>query len=401
MKRFVILGAGRQGAAVAACLLEHFADTTVDFVDNDAARLERAAGLQRDASRVRLHTLDAAKPDDRLRKLFQGAACVVSCVPYFLNVPLTDAAIEARVPFTDLGGNVGTVRAQLERAEACKAAGVTVLPDCGLAPGVLNILAEYWSRDWTYESVRLYCGGLPQNPRGPWRYALTFSVHGLLNEYLDDCQVARGGKVVTIAGLSELETICDLAVPGNFEAFATSGGASLAPELYAPRGVEYQYKTIRYPGHRDIIQACWSLGFFDTEPREIRTASGAAKVSPRDVNAAVLERRWPSDGLDLVIARVDVRGRSVENPKCGRIDLIDYAVDRFTAMERTTGFPTAITAALLGGLYPEQNTPAGAFVPLQVVPPDLMIRELHRVGIKGLTARELPGGAEPGSPPRS
>jgi lysine 6-dehydrogenase len=389
MHRFVIVGAGRQGAAVAAYLLEYCHDTSVDFVDIAPANLQRAAALQRDGSRVRGHVLDAANPDARMRSVFQGAACVISCVPYFLNVPLTQLAIEAGAPFTDLGGNVGTVRAQLAMANACRTAGVAIAPDCGLAPGMLNMVATLWAKSWDYVGVKLYCGGLPQNPCGPWRYALTFSVHGLLNEYLDDCQVSRGGRLVEIPGMSEPERVNDLALPGEFEAFATSGGASLAPEIYAPRGVDYQYKTIRYPGHRDLIVALRDLGFFDQDARDIAIEGQPARVVPRDVTGALLAGKWPSDGKDLVVARAEIVGRVKGAMRMGRVDLIDYAVDRFTAMERTTGFPTAITAALLAGVYPGHRVEPGAYVPFQIVPPELMIDELHRAGVQGLSARDM------------
>jgi lysine 6-dehydrogenase len=389
VKRFLILGAGRQGSAVAAFLLERFQETAVDFVDNDANNLKAAAALQREAARVGCHELDVSPVGDGLLSLIAEAACVVSCVPYSFNAALTQASIEAGTPFCDLGGNVGTVREQLAMKDACVAAGVAIAPDCGLAPGLLNILAEYWAGDWEYQSVKLYCGGLPQNPRGVLKYAMTFSIHGLLNEYLDDCELARGGKLVTIPGMSELEPLGDLALPGTFEAFATSGGASLGAHVYAQRGVDYQYKTIRYPGHRDIIQAMWEMGFFDTEPREYHFSGQKVRTSAREISGRIMTDNLRSDGKDLVVARADVAGEKNGRPVRGRIDLLDYALDRFTAMERTTGFPTAITAAALAGMYEQVKIEPGAYAPFQIIAPKLMIEELARGGVTGVTVREL------------
>lgn len=387
--RFVVVGAGRQGTACAAFLLDQFADTSVDLVDISGQRLQAAADLLQQAGRVTCQVHDAAADPEGLGHIFAGAACVISCVPYHFNVRLTRTAIAAGVPFTDLGGNVGTVAEQLALDDACRSAGVAIAPDCGLAPGLLNILAEYWAGAWQYRSVRLYCGGLPQNPRGRLKYALTFNVCGLLNEYFDDCEVARGGKLVTVPGMSEPERLTDLALPGEFEAFATSGGASLGAKLAVDRGIDYQYKTIRYPGHRDIILAMHEQGFFATNPQPFSLDGATHHVTPRDLSGQIMARALPTDGKDLVVARVDVVAELEGKTRMGRVDLLDYAVDRFTAMERTTGFPTAVTAAALAGLYDECRIAPGAYVPLQIIDPRLMLRELIRGGINGITIREL------------
>ncbi len=387
MKRFLIIGAGRQGCAVAAFLLEQFDSTAIDFVDCSAEQLSQAVKLQKDASRVAIHELCVSPVDDALRELMSQSACVISCVPYRFNVELTQASVAAQAPFCDLGGNVGTVAAQLELDAECKAAGIAIAPDCGLAPGLLNILAEYWSKDWDYKSVRLYCGGLPQNPTGVMNYALTFNVCGLLNEYLDDCEVSRGGMLEIVPGMSEPERLNDLALPGEFEAFATSGGTSRGAKDYATKGVDYIYKTIRHPGHRDVIVAMWEMGFFDTKPSTHVSANESYELIPWDVSGSIMEKNMPSDGHDLVVARAAVEGTKDGQAVSGQINLIDYAVDRFTAMERTTGFPTAIVAASLAGLYEEHPVEPGARVPFQFMNPKLVIDELQRAGINGISIR--------------
>ncbi|NOX58635.1 MAG: hypothetical protein GXP29_07225 [Planctomycetes bacterium] len=390
MNRFLIAGAGRQGCAVASFLLEQFEDTAVDFVDCSTDQLEQAVALQKDAARVAVHEITASSVGDDLRQVMSQAACVVSCVPYHLNLALAAAAVEVGTPFCDLGGNVGTVAAQIELDAACKSAGIAIAPDCGLAPGLLNILAEYWAGDWKYESVKLYCGGLPQNPTGVFKYALTFNVCGLLNEYLDDCEVSRGGKLQIVRGMSELEHLSDLGLPGEFEAFATSGGTSLGAKDYAAKGVDYIYKTIRYPGHCDVIRAMREMGCFGTYDAVLATGEGEQRFVPRDILAAIMEKNLPSDGKDLVVARAEVRGKRDGEPMVGRIDLIDYAVGRFTAMERTTGFPTAIVAATLAGLYEKHPVEPGARVPLQFMNPRLVIEELARGGVTGINVQESP-----------
>lgn len=387
IKRFLIIGAGRQGCAVAAFLLEQFDNTAIDFVDCSADQLSQAVKLQKDASRVATHELGVSPVGDALKTLVSDAACVVSCVPYRFNLELTQASVAVGTPFCDLGGNVGTVAAQLELDAACKSANIAIAPDCGLAPGLLNILAEYWTAEWDYKSVRLYCGGLPQNPKGVMNYALTFNVCGLLNEYLDDCEVSRGGKLEVIPGMSEPERLNDLALPGEFEAFATSGGTSRGAKDYAAKGVDYIYKTIRHPGHRDVIVAMWEMGFFDTKASSHISANESHELVPWDVSGSIMEMNMPSDGQDLVVARAAVEGTKDGAPVKGEINLIDYAVDRFTAMERTTGFPTAIVAAALAGMYEKQPVEPGARVPFQFMDPKLVIDELVRSGINGISIR--------------
>ena len=325
--------------------------------------------------------------DPSLTELLERCVCVISCVPYFLNERLMEQALAARTHFCDLGGNKDTVARQLSQAERARQAGVSVIPDCGVAPGTAGVLAEYWQGAWEYESVLIRCGGLPQVPDNLLKYQLTFSAWGLLNEYLDDCELARGGEVITLPGLSDLELLEDLPVPGRFEAFATSGGASIAPALYAARGVDYEYKTIRYAGHRDQIATLRDLGFFDQDTQATRADGTPLGVSLREVSVGVLEHRLPSDRRDLIVLRVEVVGRQDGRRRRGWIDLLDRADERFTAMERTTGFSAAIVAALQAGLYAER-IPAGSFVPFQVVPPRLLIEEHRRAGVTGFEITE-------------
>ncbi|GMU20067.1 MAG: saccharopine dehydrogenase [Phycisphaerae bacterium] len=387
MAHFLIIGAGRQGIACGWFLLNRFPEARVAYVDLDRQRLEAARRMGVDADRImtQAHDLDSASTG--LESLVEDCDCVVACVPFFHNEDLTRLAIRHRRHFCDLGGNIATVRRQLALGQAAEAAGVTVVPDCGLAPGAVNVLAEMWRHDWRYRSVKIFCGGLPQHPRGVLRYQSTFSIHGLLNEYLDDCQVSRGGRVVSIEGLSEPETVTGLLLPGEFEAFATSGGASLAPEIYAPAGIDYEYKTLRYPGHRDVIKAMAEIGLLDIRTVMVRPAatadasraSPAVPIAPRDLTLSLLEGALQSDRRDLVVACVLVEGVKGSQPVQGRVDWLDYPDARFTAMERTTGFSAGIAAAFVAGLLPEQ-APPGAFAPFQILPPHRLLEELRRTG---------------------
>ena len=241
MTRFMIFGSGRQGIACADFLLSSFDDTQICFADRSVTQLQAALDQLDKPERISTFECDISHDNPQLHIAVSECDCVISCVPYFFNERLATIALKRKKHFCDLGGNNTVVENQLNLDAKAAKAGISIVPDCGLAPGWVNILAEYWQDQWQYESVKIYCGGLPQHPKGIWKYEANFSIHGLINEYLEDCEISRGGTLVKIPGMSELERLDDFALKGEFEAFATSGGASVAPKYYAPKQVDYFY----------------------------------------------------------------------------------------------------------------------------------------------------------------
>lgn len=389
MTGFVIAGAGRQGIACAEFLLRRFADVRVLLVDREPQAVDRAltALAQAGAWGDRLSGFagDAFGEAPTLARALAEAACLVSCAPYGLNERLTDMAIEHGLSFCDLGGNLTVVRRQIARDERARARGVCVVPDCGLAPGSAGVLAMWWRGDWRYRRVKMLCGGLAQREVNAFGWEPFFSPQGLLNEYLEPCTVSRGGAVVTVEPLSEMEFVEDIAAVGPLEAVQTSGGASLMPELFAPEGIDCEYKTLRRPGHWRIIRALREIGLCSEDATWLRANGGA--ISPREVVETLLDRNLVNSRRDLVVLRVDVEGERGGVAVRGRIDVIDRAQGRLTAMERTTGFSQAIVAAHLAGLLGERPAP-GARPPFQVLPPALLAEELRREGVE-ITVREL------------
>lgn len=340
--RFLILGAGRQGRAAAYDLLRHGASEVV-LADRDPAVAEDACRwLGRPEARAL--RLDAARGDDALRAM-RGADVTLSAVVYELNAQLAGTAVEAGCHFVDLGGNNAVVDAELALDANARAAGVTIVPDCGLAPGMANILAaravETFDRA---ERVRILVGGLPQTPRPPLDYQLTFSVYGLINEYDEPCRILRDGEESVVAPLTETETL-ELAPLGTLEAFHTSGGASTLTRTLRGRVRNLEYKTIRYPGHAAKMRLLFDLGLGSHE----RLAVDGARVAPREMLAALLTRILPHDGPDLVVVRIEAEGERGGRAARYRLDLLDRAEEGrgLTAMMRTTAFPAAIVALML------------------------------------------------------
>jgi len=266
-----------------------------------------------------------------------------------------------------------------------------VVPDCGLAPGMVSILAaDGVARLERTDSIRIRVGGLPRKPKPPLNYALVFSANGLINEYVEPCLVLRDGRLTWREPLADVE---DLTFPrpfGKLEAFNTSGGSSTLPYTYRGRVKSLDYKTIRYPGHCAKVRLLFDLGLTSVKPVKLDGVS----VVPRHLLIQRLEKVLPWEKDDVVLMRVEVEGKGlrdtgIERSSGGRTityELIDYADRRsgLTAMERTTGFSAAIVALMLGRGHVDC---AGAFTGENCIPSAAYIGELRRRGLR-LRVRE-------------
>lgn len=377
----VVLGAGRQGLAIAYDLARHGGAREVTLVEADRAVLrEGARRLRRLVPGARFRAVADAVPDsigegrDAVR-LLRGHAVAVSAVPYRFNPALARAAVAARVPFCDLGGNTDLVLEALELDGAARRAGVGIVPDCGLAPGLGNVLASIAVAEVPgARHVRIRCGGLPVRPRGPLGYSLLFSIGGLTNEYTGEAVVLRGGRIRRFEAFTEPEPFDAPGGLGRLECFFTSGGTSTAPWTFRGRLETYEYKTVRYPGHFEKVRAMIELGLLDLEPVD----AGGVLVAPRAVFHAAAGPHLDAGRVrDLAILRVDCtdhRGRGV---RYGMLQHLDPRTG-FTAMEQTTGYPAAVTAVDLAS----RRLPAGAYTPERAGYGPAHLRDLRRRGLR-------------------
>jgi lysine 6-dehydrogenase len=367
---YLVLGAGRQGTA-AAYDLARFGDAAritladADFVHAVAAaeRINHLTGRVIVAARqVDVADLTA------VQQALAGHHVTLSAVPYYFNLELTRAAIAAGVSFCDLGGNTGIVRQQHALDAGARAAGVAVVADCGMGPGMGNNLAVYaMSLLDQPQQVMIYDAGLPQEPEPPWNYLATFNIEGLINEYFGGMTVLRGGEIVHLPCFSELETIHVPGV-GHLEAFVLAGGVSTAPWTFQGQLESYELKVCRYPGTFAQLKAFSDLGLFDPEPVQV----GQASIRPRDLFQALYEPRVRRPVMrDVCLIRARATGLKDGRPAMAQVDLVDRYDEAigFTAMERTTGWHAAIVAAMLargeiapGAVPLEIAVPAAAFV---------------------------------------
>jgi lysine 6-dehydrogenase len=341
--KIVILGGGKMSHAITTDLARQMPDA--ELVVADSVLKNAKAVQQRAGGKVKAVTVDVAD-GKKLARLLDGASAVVGATSYAHNVLLTKACIAAGASFCDLGGNVDVVSAQLALSAKAEKAGVTVIPDCGLAPGMANIVAYHWAQDFSkLDRLHIRVGGLPAQPANELRYASFFAVEGLINEYVEDGVVLERGKPKKVAGMTGFERLSFAAPLNDLEAFYTSGGTSSLPRLLEGKVQTLDYKTIRYPGHGHVMKVMLDAGFFSSKAVDVV----GKKVVPRAVAGKLLSTYLPHNPPDVVLVRVHLVGE-----RNGRRTSIAYdCVDHFdsaaglSAMQRTTGFPVAIVAGML------------------------------------------------------
>jgi len=374
--RMLVLGAGLQGSACAYDLLQNPEVSQVRLAD---LRFDHLPEFLKPLSGPRLipTTLDVRNREAVLAVMRESDA-VMSAIPYYFNLALAECAVEAGVHFCDLGGNTEIVFQQKELADRAAAKGVTVVPDCGVAPGMVNILAEYGIRQLdAVDSVRIYVGGLPQDPEPPLNYQVVYSLEGVLDYYTTRSWVLRDGQRTQVTALSEREPIEFPAPAGTLEAFHTAGGLSTMAFRYEGKIPEMEYKTLRYPGHAEIMQTIRELGLLDLEPVEVK----GVMVSPRDLFVTVVGPKLTKPkGKDLLALRVIVRGSKDGRPAERRFDLVDRYDEKhgISAMMRTTGYSLSITGQMQAR---GEVTPPGVWTPDECMPPKEYIAALRARGI--------------------
>ncbi len=382
---YVILGAGKQGVAAAYDCARFgqagritIADASLPFARSAVQKLKRLCGPALRRSRTLLFAVPLdARRESELRSILKGHDAVLSALPYYLNPAVARAAIAMRVNYCDLGGYFDTTREIMAMSAKARKAGVALVPDCGVAPGMCNSLAVAGMDHLTRaRDVKIYCGGLPVHPKPPLGYKVVFNLEGVIGNYFGKSYVLRHGRVQLVPSFSDREEI-HFGRFGKLEAVITGGATSTCPWTFKHKLRNYDYKTLRYPGHYDKIQLLKDLGLLETDP--IRVKGGS--VVPRDVFVAVTGPKLAfSHDRDLLIQRVVVYGELKGKRAEVTYDVLDYGDARtgFTSMQRTTGFSAAI---LLEMLAQGRVRPKG-FVPVEkAVLGSVFLKEIRKRGI--------------------
>ncbi len=361
--KILVLGAGRMGHGAVFDLIHNSPDVeSVTVADLHFEKAEAVAASV--GGNVTARHIDASNYDE-IVEMFRGHDSVISCVNYWYNVALSKAAIETKANFCDLGGNNYIVDEQLALDAEARAAGINIIPDCGLAPGMVSVLAMHGAaRFEILDEIHIRVGGLPQDPQPPLNYQLVFSVEGLINEYLEVARVIRNGEITKVDSMTEIESLSFDGFP-PLEAFQTSGGTSTLPDSFLGNIKELDYKTIRYSGHCEKFKTMMDLGLCSSDEIMVDFQN----VKPRKVFGELLQKHLPADGPDYVLVRLDFVGR-VSSPHVSKgnltyesgesepklpgtqrlrydiVDKLDPATG-MSAMMRTTAFPASIIAQMM------------------------------------------------------
>lgn len=374
--KILVLGAGRMGHGAVYDLVHNSPEvekvTVADFHLDKAQAVADAVG----ALSVAARHIDTSNYEASL-ELIRGHDSVISCVNYWYNEALSRAAIAAKANFCDLGGNNYVVDEQLAMDAQAKSAGINIIPDCGLAPGMVSILAMHGTKQFDdIDEIHIRVGGLPQQPQPPLNYQLVFSVEGLINEYIEVARVIRNGHVTEVESMTEIEPLEFEGFP-PLEAFQTSGGTSTLPETLVGKIRELDYKTIRYAGHCEKFKTMIDLGLCSSDAIIV----DHHKVIPRRVLGELLQKHLPADGPDHVLVRLDFAGRKNGETSKLRYDIVDKFDEAtgLSAMMRTTAFPASIIAQMMarGDVLMRGATPQE-----KAIDPDKFVAELDRRNIK-------------------
>ncbi|MDF1540884.1 MAG: saccharopine dehydrogenase C-terminal domain-containing protein [Candidatus Thorarchaeota archaeon] len=364
--KVLVLGSGQMGKGAAYDLVHNENVEQVIVADIDESMANKLAKEM--GSKVIAEKIDA-KNKSQLTNIFSKVDSVVSAVSYTVNLLHTQVAIETGTHMCDLGGNLHVVKEQMALHNQAKDAGITIVPDIGVAPGMVSVLARAGidALDQA-EDVRIRVGGLQQEPRPPLNYALIFSVEGLINEYVEPCMALRDGKIVYEEPLVGFEQVEFPEPFGMLEAFNTSGGTSTLPLTYEGKIKNLDYKTLRYLGHGHKMWCLMKLGLMDSTVQDFN----GVKIAPRTVFERLLERNLPESGKDATLIRVTVSGWKGTESREIVYQLVDYFDDAsgLTSMMRTTSFPATVTATMMadgtitdkGVLPAERCIPPGPFI---------------------------------------
>jgi lysine 6-dehydrogenase len=354
--KVAVFGSGLMGATIAQDLVKSKEVEQVTVYDIDRRRL-RALARKEQSWKLRTKIHDVRKRSETA-KLLKGCDAGIGALPHELSEYAIHSAIDARTNFVDLifGWRFG----QGSINSACRRRGMTIIPACGLAPGLTNILAMAASEPMErVDEVHIKVGGIPEKPRPPLNYRIVFSFQAVLEEYLRKARIVHGRKIVDVPALSGLETIYFRSPIGKCECFYTDGLSTLVQTIRKVR--EMDEKTIRWPGHAEQIRSLIDCGLLETKPISYRGQS----IAPKEFVSNVLSDRLAlGKEKDLTLLRVDASGKKDGKFTRHRYEMIDHYDSRHetTSMARTTAFPCSIAAQLLGsGRIPRRG----------LVPPEL------------------------------
>ena len=344
MKKFVIVGSGRQGISVAYDLLRDsnhnvvMVDIHEDFLNQALNKISAISNSQN------LKGIVADVSDsNKMLEILSDADVIISAVPYKFNLDLTKLAIKSKTSMVDLGGHTNIVREQLSMNKQAQESGITIIPDCGMGPG-MNITMAVLATEILDQTDEIYIcdGGLPKDPKPPWNYSLFFNIEGLTNEYDEQAYFLKDGEIVEVPCFDNIENVKFDNI-GELEAAVTSGGLSTMPWTFKNKLKVLENKTLRYKGHWEWMKAYRELGLFS---REV-VNHNSREIVPRHFYHKLLEKKLDHGRVeDVCLMRIKAIGTKNSQKVELNIDAVEYYDKKtdLTAMEKWTGWHISIMA---------------------------------------------------------
>jgi len=368
MSKIIVLGAGMVGKAIAIDLSKKHHVTSVDV---DKPSLDYLATNYKISTKI----LDVTKRDE-LAKAISDFDIVVSAVPGFLGLRTMTTVIESKKNLVDISFLPEDV---LHLDKLAKENNVTVVMDCGVAPGMPNFIVGYHNELMKIEELEYVVGGLPKVRTFPFEYKAPFSPCDVVEEYTRPARYVENSRLIVKPAMSDPE-LMNFEKVGTLEAFNTDGLRSL---IYTLSNIpNMKEKTLRFPGHIRLIQSLKAAGFFDKEKIEVN----GHQITPFDFTTKLLFKSWKlePDDVEFTIMRITIRGEEKGKKKEIVYDLYDEydPKEKLSSMARTTGFTaTATTQMILDGVF----TQKGMF------PPELVGKETKCLGyiLKYLNERNI------------
>lgn len=374
--KVVVLGAGLMGKEVARDLVASDKVEKVFLADVVPAVAEEFVTTL-NTNKIEVVELNA-ECDDALREVISKGNVAVNALFYAFNERVAKAAIATGVHAVDLGGHIGGVTEKvLDLSDEAKKKGVTIIPDLGVAPGMVNILTGYGaSKLDTVDSIKLYVGGIPTEPKPPLHYTRVFSLEGVLDHYTEPSKTIQKGQLVELESLSGIEPIYfdDF---GVLEAFYTSGGISTLYKTF-PNVKTLEYKTIRYKGHAEKFKLLADLDFLS---RENMVEVNGQEICVRDVVREALKKKLDlGSKIDAVLLRTIIAGEKNEEQVTYEYEMVvrKNVESNVTAMARATANTISVVAQMIGNGVIDQR---GVYAPEEIVPGKPYIEEMAKRGV--------------------
>ncbi len=372
-----VIGAGSIGAAVVRELCAHNDAVSRVQVCDTRSRALQDLHEQVEDQRLRSFQVDA-RDVNVLSQILSGSDCVISCVPPELNPDLAELCLNLGINYCDLGGNDRIVQQQLQLHEQAREKSVWIVPNCGLAPGLVNILALRGLQHFdSPRHVSLRVGDVPLHPEPPFNFRISWSADRILADYTNPARIIRNGRVVEVDALSGSETMQFEEAPfSEMEAFCTQGGMSTLTERLEGEVESFDHKTIRWPGHAHQMRFVLGLGLGEERRIGVHT-----HLTYRDILVRRLRDTLGGTYEDAVLMRVLVQG-DIDGE---RRSLLYEMVERYdessqlTAMMRCTALPTVTIARLIADK--DSVASGGADVPENTIPHDVFLERVHDRGL--------------------